>query len=97
MRPTSHHARRLPIAPKNKQHQAPNSDDGAIIRIRRYLSRSPPIVVIDNVDGALGSAPLAMALTAGQVSDRQLEAEIRAANALVAKLIGTLAIVNGVR
>jgi hypothetical protein len=31
-----------------------------------------PVVVIDNVDGDLGSAPLAMAITAGVVKDRHL-------------------------
>jgi putative DNA primase/helicase len=41
-------------------------------RLLAIAMESPSIVVIDNVDGALGSASLAMALTAGQVSDRQL-------------------------
>jgi hypothetical protein len=41
-------------------------------RLLAIAMESPPIVVIDNVDCALGSPSLAMALTAGQVSDRLL-------------------------
>jgi putative DNA primase/helicase len=41
-------------------------------RLMAIALESPAMVVIDNVDGTLGSPVLAMALTAGQVSDRKL-------------------------
>jgi putative DNA primase/helicase len=54
---------------------APTDDDEETRkRLLAIAMESPSIVVIDNVEGALGSPSLAMALTAGVVSDRQLGA-----------------------
>jgi putative DNA primase/helicase len=49
-----------------------DEDEETRKRLLAIAMESPPIVVIDNVDGVLGSPALAMALTAGQVSDRLL-------------------------
>jgi putative DNA primase/helicase len=49
-----------------------DDDDETRKRLLALALESPAMVVIDNVEGSLGSASLAMALTAGQVSDRQL-------------------------
>lgn len=52
---------------------APTEDDDETRkRLLAIAIESPAMVVIDNVEGAIGSPSLAMALTAGQVSDRQL-------------------------
>jgi hypothetical protein len=58
--------RRAPLmAPTNK-------DEETRKRLLAIAMESPPMVVIDNVEGALGSASLAMALTASVVTDRLL-------------------------
>jgi hypothetical protein len=51
-----------------------DEDEETRKRLLAIAMESPSMVVIDNVEGALGSASLAMALTAGVVSDRQLGA-----------------------
>lgn len=52
---------------------APTDDDEETRkRLLSIALAGDPVVVIDNVDGELGSGPLAMAITAGQVSDRLL-------------------------
>lgn len=52
---------------------APTEDDDETRkRLMALALESPAMVVIDNVEGTLGSPSLAMALTAGQVSDRLL-------------------------
>jgi hypothetical protein len=51
-----------------------DDDDETRKRLLAIAMESPPMVVIDNVEGALGSASLSMALTAGVVSERQLGA-----------------------
>ena len=52
---------------------APTEDDEETRkRLMSIAIESPAMVVIDNVEGTLGSAPLAMALTAGVVRDRLL-------------------------
>lgn len=47
-------------------------DDETRKRLLAIAIESPPIVMIDNVEGELGSPSLAMALTAGEVRDRVL-------------------------
>jgi len=52
---------------------APTEDDEEVRkRIMAIALESPSMVVIDNVEGTLGSPALAMALTAGEVKDRRL-------------------------
>lgn len=52
---------------------APTDDDEETRkRLLAIAMESPPIVLLDNVEGAIGSASLAMALTAGEVRDRLL-------------------------
>lgn len=51
-----------------------DEDEETRKRLLAIAMESPSMVVIDNVEGALGSASLAMALTAGVISDRQLGA-----------------------
>lgn len=52
---------------------APTDDDEEIRkRLLAIAVESPALVCIDNVEGSIGSPPLAMAITAGEVSDRVL-------------------------
>jgi hypothetical protein len=51
---------------------SPTDDDEEVRkRLMAIAIESPTMVVLDNVEGAIGSAPLAMALTAGEVTDRK--------------------------
>jgi hypothetical protein len=51
---------------------SPTDDDEEVRkRLMAIAIESPSMVVIDNVEGSIGSAPLAMALTAGVVTDRK--------------------------
>jgi len=49
-----------------------DDDDETRKRLLAIAMESPPIVLIDNVEGSIGSPALAMALTAGEVRDRIL-------------------------
>jgi hypothetical protein len=70
------------IATGRKAPKMPPAGDNAEMakRILALALESPPLVSIDNVEGALGSPALAMALTSGSITDRVL-GETRSATA----------------
>jgi hypothetical protein len=51
-----------------------DDDEETRKRLLALATESPAMIVIDNVEGSLGSAPLAMALTSGEVHERELGA-----------------------
>ncbi|TMQ13057.1 MAG: hypothetical protein E6J91_19815, partial [Deltaproteobacteria bacterium] len=58
--------RKAPLMPPT------DDEDETRKRLMAIALESPSMVVIDNVEGTLGSATLAMALTAGEIRDRRL-------------------------